>query len=135
MLAVGELKVFGSICSISYQLNIIPFQWDPITRQLSIGTSPARRIIYFLSRFYSTAYFAFAVIRIQPAYEGFGVKYPTYYPLYHAAQIVLNVFTVMFDTVIAAYVEDIVILFNQLVNMNKQLGRVNYNLNQRVRPC
>jgi len=129
MLAKGELNVFGIICSASYYLNIIPIKYDLVARLVSIEKSRLRRIIYYISRFYSIAYLAFALFRIYPAYEGFGIKYPTYYAIFHAIHVILHIFTVMFDTVIAAYLEDIVLFFNQLVNMNKQLGNTNYSLN------
>jgi len=125
MLAKGELNVFGIICSASYYLNIIPIKYDFVARQVSMEKSRVRRIVYFISRFYSIAYLGFALFRIYPAYAGFGVKYPIIYSIFHTWYIVLHIFTVMFDTVIATYVEGIVVLFNQLANMNKHLGNEN----------
>jgi hypothetical protein len=122
MLAKGELTLFGIICTVCYQLNIIPIKYNTKSQQVSPCNTSIRRLLYIISRIFSLFYFAFAVLRIYPAYKGFGTKYPIYYPIFHAIQIVLHIFTVMFDTVIAAYVEEIVVLFNQLVFSNRALG-------------
>lgn len=127
MLSAAEISLYGRICTLSYNLNIIPIRWDAITEELSKSTLTLKQRLNILSRIFSLAYFMFALFRLYTAYKEFGVSYPIQYPAFHVFNLFLHLFTVMFETVIGAYTEEIIYLSNQLLKANKDYGIIRPN--------
>lgn len=122
MLAAGEIALFRGICLISYKLNIIPVTWNRKTGKLFICYTSARSIFYITGRIYSVVYLIFSIMRLVPAYKGTGIKYPFYHIMFHLCQVVLHLFTVMFDSVVGIHLEEIVDFYNHLKETDKSLG-------------
>jgi len=124
MLSRGELKLFEVILRVNSILGNMPIEWDFTKSQIYITSSRVKHILNTVSRRYTIAYVIFILLRLYPAFQGYGTKYPKYYLAYHTLYAIFSCWGAGFKMAVKWHAEELVTAFNQMVWFNRRAGNV-----------